>query len=253
MSNQYTSVFTIIQTNIKNVKLNKSQFPIAQNISGSHLGCDFSLDTEQSQLTIQGSSLDLINDCARNIIRSLNRKQDWGFHFHEQLDKSSGMGVGTVNVKIAASVQEGYKDTNELISNICNEYNLPKFLDLLFRESILNCSTSKLEVAFFLIYTALERAVKLLYEYCCGKTDKQPIDHMLKELKTNAEVLLKVNVAKFDNKSLYREIRNAIAHGDPKVNDLKYNLSKTVRILLNDVDNIFRQLSLLLLKYESFL
>lgn len=263
MTNQVSCNYSIIQAEIARKKLSFSHFipePKYELINGNHLNCDFVFDPQNATLEIKGNSLEEIEECANHIIRTLNRKQDWGFHYSnlrtgcrgiiEENDKFSGFS----DMRVAVSIdQEVVK--SDFIQSISNEYRLPEFLELLFKEAISNYSMGKHRTAFFLMYTALERAIKLLYIHHCqlSYNHRIQIDHMLLKLMSDASVQLQVNVARFDENSNYRDIRRTIAHGEPRFSNPKIDLKVEFKSLMEDVDDIFRQTASLLQKYKQYL
>lgn len=225
-------------------------------ISGKHIKCNFTINPLNETITIKGNSREKIEECARHITRTLTRKQEWGFHYIEYLHKSSGRGRGAIYIPVKASVSAApYQKKEDFIIDIQNEYELPTFLELLFREGILNYSAKKPRIAFLLIYSTLERAVNLLYEHHCklSYSYRVEIDHKLKTLKNDPIIHLKVNLKDFDNKSNFRDIRNTVTHGRREFKNKSIKIEEEVKSLITTVDSIFRPLSGFLNSYKHHL
>lgn len=165
----------------------------------------------------------------------------------------NGLFGGFQDVRTVASIVKPYPAA-ELVISIQNEYKFPRFLEFLLSEAVFNCSLKKFRTSFFLVYTALERACKLLYFYHYKiTTNPNPgIIDMLKKMQTDTVLSLRVNLSDFDNK--YRLIRNAIGHGDTDdyiSTNLGFVLQAETENLLKDIDLIFQQLSILLERYKA--
>jgi len=114
------------------------------------LNCKYTIDSSNGFLRIEGNS-DMVEVCSDHIIRALSRNQEWHWSY-------STAGGGGMKVSITKPYAEG-----EFQNLVNQEYRLPKFLELLFQESVFNHAAGKLRVSFLIMYSVLERAVKLLY------------------------------------------------------------------------------------------
>ena len=260
MSYTYTGEFVFQREDIR--KSNASKFLPAEKVEGTHHNCYYILEPETNSLTVRGNSREEIEECANQIIRTLHRKKDWRVTISEFLHNISGGGAGISSRQCSIDIVHTLSKT-DFENMLQTEYYLPNFLNLLFREAIFNSSIGKPRIAFFLIYTTLERACKLLYVHCYGGNPnaRVGIDVMLKKFVDDPSIQLRINLLDFESEESrrargdtslnYRIIRNAIGHSDPSIADLEIELF--VLPLINEVDNIFRKISNLLETHQSML
>ncbi|MHA1420084.1 MAG: hypothetical protein ACTSVO_00760 [Candidatus Heimdallarchaeaceae archaeon] len=228
-----TSSRYIIEVNSAEGRIaSQSHLPL-NKISGSHLSCTYIIEPEDKSITVDGPSND-VDECKDHIIRAMCRNQDWAWEY--SVRERGAM------ISITASYDE-----KEFPNLIIQEYRLPKYLELMFQESIFNYASGKLRISFLLMYSALERAIKLLYVEHCKITSDPGFYAVLEKLTKDPSVSLKVNLVKFDRNSNYRDIRNTIAHGRKSFENSSINLKVETKSLIDDVDDIFRQLSHLLM------
>ncbi len=181
MTNKITCTFSIVEEIANRRKASLSYFtpePKYETIAGTYSNCDFLLDPRNSEIIISGVDHEEIDECALHIIRILNRHQDWKFCYTEfqtecgEHDSSVHLYSGYKDARLSVTIARGFNKTD--FQRIINEeYKLPVFLNILLKEAISNSSRGKYRIAFFLIYSALERVCKLLFVHHYGEQIKK--------------------------------------------------------------------------------
>lgn len=235
-------------------------------IKGERFNCNYNLEPKTEMMTIDGENEADILKCARHILRIISKNQDWGFYYNLRvikttketsyaINKSSDTRIvrkyeTTIDIPLKAGVDKAPVKASVLLEDIINEYELPFFFDLLFQEALFNKSIKKFRVAFLLAFSALERAIKLVCEHHCQVKEK-PINVLLNTLVSDKFIHLNVNMKVFNK---FRVIRNDIAHGGTQFQKLKDSTKRELlEELFQELDKMFNQLSMYLIKYEKHL
>lgn len=238
-------------------------------IEGSLFNCRYTLNSKNENLTISGENETEIVKCARHILRVISKNQGWGFYYDSRIfkitkpHKNAEKTTSSISLTSDSRFIKEYETTidiqfktslatahNVLVEDITKEYELPYFLDFLFQEAIFNKSIKKYRVAYLLAFSALESSIKLVCEYHCGVKNK-PLTKLLEKLVKDKDIKLRVDKNSFEE---FRKLRNDIAHGDIQFQKLDTETKKEiVNGLFQDLDEIFDQLSIYLIKFEKHL
>lgn len=240
-------------------------------IEGSRFNCRYTLDPKNERLIISGENETEIVKCARHILRVISKHQDWGFYYdsriikttkpHNNADKTTNSisltsnarfireYETTMDIPLKVSISKAVSK-NVLVEDITKEYELPHFLDFLFQEAVFNKSIKKYRVAYLLAFSALERSIRLVCEHHCKETNKS-INGLLEELVEDKDIKLLVDMDSFNK---FRNLRNDIAHGNTHFQrqDKKTKI-EILNGLFQELDKIFDQLSIYLIKFEEYL